>query len=103
MSILDRLRRANRRSRMSCAEVAEVLQAYLDGELGADTVPLVEDHLESCRRCGLDASVYADVKHALANRVAPRPESVERLRAFGKRIAHGDGRAAWDAVEDPLA
>ena len=43
-----------------------------------------------CRRCGLEASVYSDVKDALANRVAPPAESVDRLRDFGVRIAHGD-------------
>ena len=90
MSILSGLRRRRLAMKMSCAEVGAVLQQYLDGALAADTVPLVEAPLEMCRRCGLEASIYADVKHALAHRVDPPEDSLVRLRAFGERIAHGD-------------
>jgi anti-sigma factor RsiW len=67
-----------------------VLQQYLDGELDAATAPLVEAHLELCRRCGLEAAIYSDVKHALAQRVDPPEDSLVRLRAFATRIARGD-------------
>lgn len=75
---------------MSCAEVGAVLQQYLDGELDATTTPLVDAHLEMCRRCGLEAAIYTDVKEALADR-GPLPEdSLQRLRDFGERIARGE-------------
>lgn len=89
MSILRFLRRWRDAHRMSCAEVGAVLQQYLDDELDDTMVPLVRAHLEMCRRCGLEASVYRDVKDALAGRGEPSEESLERLREFGHRVAHG--------------
>lgn len=89
MSIFDRIRR-RLGMQMSCAEVGSVLQQYLDGELDSTTAPLVDAHLEMCRRCGLEASIYTDVKAALAEQGELPPDAVHRLRAFGERIAHGE-------------
>jgi predicted anti-sigma-YlaC factor YlaD len=90
MSILNRMRRRRRAKQMTCAQVGEVLQQFLDGELDATTAPLVHDHLEMCRKCGLEASIYRDVKEALALQGDLPEDSVERLREFGERIARGD-------------
>ncbi|MGW0734812.1 zf-HC2 domain-containing protein [Streptomyces sp. NPDC002851] len=38
--------------------VTKVLQAYLDGETDELTARRVADHVEDCRRCGLEATVY---------------------------------------------
>jgi anti-sigma factor (TIGR02949 family) len=76
---------------LSCAEVAELLQQYLDDESDEATADRVAAHLEDCERCGVEADVYRDIKAALARRRAPLPEvSVRRLRRFGERIAAGD-------------
>lgn len=96
MSIFTRYRRRRMAMKMDCAEVGVVLQQYLDGELDPATASLVDAHLEMCRRCGLDASIYTDVKEALAGQGALPADSVQRLREFGERIAHGDV-----AIEDP--
>jgi predicted anti-sigma-YlaC factor YlaD len=90
MSIFTKIRRRRMAMQMSCAEVGEVLQQYLDGELDAATTPLVDAHLEMCRRCGLEASIYSDVKDALADQGELPEDSVRRLREFGERIAHGE-------------
>ena len=90
MSIFTNIRRRRLAMRMSCAEVGAVLQQYLDSELNDSTSPLVEAHLEVCRRCGLEASIYADVKGALAEPGDLPEDSVRRLREFGERIAHGE-------------
>jgi len=93
MSIFTRIRRRHRRRmamQMSCAEVGAVLQRYLDDELDGTTSPLVEAHLEMCRKCGLEASIYTDVKNALAKNGDLPEDSVRRLREFGERIAHGE-------------
>ncbi len=90
MSVLSWIRRRRMAMQMSCAEVGAVLQQYLDDELDDETAPLVEAHLEVCRRCGLEAATYADLKHALAHRAEPSEESLRRLREFGERIVHGD-------------
>lgn len=90
MSIFTRIRRRRLAMRMSCAQVGEVLQQYLDGELDPASTPLVEAHLELCRRCGLEASIYSDVKAALAHQGELPQDALERLREFGERIAHGD-------------
>jgi hypothetical protein len=74
---------------LSCPEVGRLLQKFLDSEL-EDDVPVssLADHLEDCKRCGLEAETYGMIKQALARRetVVP-PESVDRLREFGERIA----------------
>lgn len=76
---------------LSCAEVAELLQQFLDDESDEVTAGRVAAHLDDCERCGIEADVYRDIKAALARRRAPVPDvSVRRLRQFGDRIAAGD-------------
>jgi anti-sigma factor RsiW len=70
---------------LTCHEVGEILQQYLDGHVDADRAGRIEIHLEECRRCGLEAETYERIKATLA---AQRPdipeESLNRLRAFGE-------------------
>lgn len=75
---------------LSCPEVGRVLQRFLDGEIddGAET-EMLSEHLEACKRCGLEADTYRKIKDSLASRCVPvPPESVERLRQFGKELAN---------------
>jgi anti-sigma factor RsiW len=76
---------------LDCRQVGEVLQAYLDGHIDAERAKQIEEHLEACRQCGLEAETYERIKSTLA---AQRPEvpadSVERLRAFGERLIRGE-------------
>lgn len=90
MNIFTRIRRRRMAMRMSCAEVGAVLQQYLDSELDESTSRLVEAHLEMCRKCGLEASIYTDVKNALAEQGGLPEDSVRRLREFGERVVHGE-------------
>lgn len=75
---------------LNCHQVGEMLQEYLDGNIDAERAERIEAHLEECRRCGLEAETYERIKATLA---AQRPEipeeSIERLRAFGERLASG--------------
>jgi anti-sigma factor (TIGR02949 family) len=88
-------RMAGSRDVASCLEVGSVLQAYLDGEVDEVTARRVARHLEACRRCGLEAATYTDIKDALARRSSAVPEdAVDRLRRFGERlIEHPDAAA----------
>jgi len=76
---------------MSCHQVGEVLQQYLDGEIDAERAGRIEAHLDECRRCGMEAETYERIRATLA---AQRPdvpaESVDRLREFGQRLARGE-------------
>ena len=76
---------------MSCHQVGAVLQEFLDGDIDEERARRIEEHLEECRRCGLEAETYERIKATLA---AQRPEvpeeSVERLREFGERLARGE-------------
>ncbi len=76
---------------LSCPEVGRLLHRFLDGELADDVeVDQLSVHLEECRRCGLEADTYRKIKVALADHRTPVPrESVDRLREFGERLAHG--------------
>lgn len=74
----------------SCREVGKVLQAWLDGHVDDITARRVERHLEDCRRCGLEASTYSEIKAALARRALSLDDAaVERLQAFGERLLEG--------------
>lgn len=68
---------------VNCMQVARILQRYLDDQLDEGAAIQVADHLDECRRCGLDAESYRQVKVALAGRSRPpTPDQVERLSTF---------------------
>jgi anti-sigma factor RsiW len=101
---MSRLRRAVTADRpLSCREVGRVLQRYLDGHVDAPTAEKVGQHLEDCRRCGLDITVYREIKASLASRSPEISEdSLARLRRFGERlIDNGHGDAPPDPPSDP--
>ena len=76
---------------LSCPEVGRLLQRFLDDELSEEAeIEMLSEHLDECKRCGLEADTYAKIKEALASSRTPVPqESVERLREFGERLAEG--------------
>lgn len=81
-----------RRRPLLCPEVGRTLQSYLDGRVDEVWAARVERHLEHCRRCGLEASTYTELKAALGRReMALREETLERLRSFAAQLAAGKG------------
>jgi anti-sigma factor RsiW len=81
-------RHPHRSATANCLEVAKVLQAYLDGHTDDITTRRVARHLEACRRCGLEARAYREIKAALARRVPVVDElALERLRAFATNLS----------------
>ena len=79
----------------SCMEVMRVLQSYLDGHTDEVTTRRVANHLDACRRCGLEAATYREIKAALERRSAQLdPGALERLRTFGAHLAEGDEHGA---------
>jgi anti-sigma factor RsiW len=78
-------------SRSGCLRVTRVLQSYLDGEVDATTSAIVAQHLEECRKCGLEASTYQAIKNAITDTAhGPSdvdPAAVERLRHFAHDLA----------------
>ncbi len=77
--------------RAHCLRVALVLQSYLDGETDPPTETAVAEHLETCRRCGLEASTYNSIKTALAaddslRQVRVGPATVARLDDFTRSL-----------------
>ncbi len=71
----------------TCAEVARILQPYLDGETGAQTRRLVSAHLDDCRDCGLEAETYRAIKESLRGCNEPSPEALDRLRHFADELS----------------
>lgn len=89
MKILGRL--IGTRKQMSCHQVGQVLQSYLDDELDDDAARKLAAHLEDCRRCGLEAETYEALKASLRRGPAGlADEPVTRLREFGERLARGE-------------
>lgn len=85
-----RFRRSKAHRGASCRDVAVVLQLYLDGYTDPSTTARVAQHLDDCRRCGMDRDVYVALKRALARRAVLDDEILARLRAFGEDLATGD-------------
>jgi predicted anti-sigma-YlaC factor YlaD len=84
-------------SRMRCMATMRVLQTYLDGALDEVAARRVAEHLEDCRRCGLEAEVYQEIKTALGEQDRTvDPRAIERLRHFGEQLARGDASAHGD-------
>lgn len=74
-------------TRARCLRVARVLQTYLDGEVDPPTATAVAEHLETCRRCGLEASTYAAIKTAIAaGDVEVDPAVLVRLDTFARAL-----------------
>lgn len=81
------IRRHRKDDEATCAEVAAVLQVYLDGMTDDLTARRVRRHLERCRRCGLEADTYEAIKDALSRRGSDvDAESLVRLREFGENL-----------------
>lgn len=86
-----KLRRRSTKAPMSCHEVGELLQHYLDGELDDRRAARLAAHLDDCRRCGLEADTYQRIKTSLAQQQPAVPaDSLARLREFGARLARGE-------------
>jgi hypothetical protein len=79
------LMRLSRKAGISCAEVHELVQSELDGELpeGPKRDRLIA-HLERCRPCGVEAEVYERIKASLA--AEPPSGSIARLTEFALAI-----------------
>ena len=75
--------------RSPCAQVASALQSYLDGESDPSTSAMVAEHLEECRRCGLEAGTYKAIKAALAGAGDGEIDdaTLDRLRRFAQGLA----------------
>ena len=76
---------------MSCHDVLEVLQSYLDGETDEETARKVLAHLDSCERCDRETWVYRRIKMSLSSRDVPTdPQVLAALTRFGQRVANGE-------------
>ena len=85
---------------MNCMQVGRRLQRYLDGDVDDLTARRIRRHLEDCRRCGMKAATYTEIRASLARRGRDVPgDAVTRLRAFGERLVH-DGPAADDDLPE---
>ncbi len=72
----------------NCREVGQALQSYLDGEFDEVTARRIARHLAVCRRCGMNAAMYRQMKEALRRRSGELdPSAVARLRAFAQDLS----------------
>lgn len=76
---------------LSCRQVGKILQSFLDSELDEITTDKVAEHLEDCRRCGMAADVYLEIKASLGRDAPVVPEeSVSRLEDFARRLTEDE-------------
>ncbi len=81
-----------RRSReMSCDEIMEVLQGYLDGEVDEETARKVASHLDNCDVCAPEAILYSKIKDSLAaKQLVVDADILAGLQTFGERVSKGE-------------
>lgn len=78
---------------MSCADVLEVLQSYVDGEIDDAEARQVLAHLDGCDPCDHESVVYRRIKVSLRKRATPiDPEIMSALTQFSNRVARGEVR-----------
>jgi anti-sigma factor (TIGR02949 family) len=74
----------NRLNRKTCEDAFRRLDDFLDRQLSAEEMRLVEEHLQTCDACtrefAFEASVLKGVKQKLAHLSAP-PDLVSRILA----------------------
>lgn len=87
MKLFDKFRQ---NKSLSCEEVLEVLQSYLDGETDTTTARHVSAHLAVCVDCEPESAVYSRIKTTLSlgGRDAD-PTILKRLEIFTHRISSG--------------
>lgn len=77
-----------------CMRVSRSLQRYLDGEADDRMTARITEHLEECRRCGLEAKTYRAIKQAISDRGHDLDElPLRRLRSFHRSLAEAAGQA----------
>lgn len=75
-----------------CFRTSRVLQRYLDGEADDLTAERVAEHLDQCRRCGLQARTYQAIKQSLHSGSRDVDDlALRRLRAFHRSLAEHEG------------
>lgn len=76
---------------LSCRQVGRILQSFLDSELDEITADKVAEHLEDCRRCGMAADVYLEIKASLGRDAPAVPEaSLSRLEDFARQLTEDE-------------
>lgn len=79
------------RKQLSCADVEELIDSFLDGEMADDTLFRFEQHVERCEECQSlvsDCQTIVSAARTLAD--SPLPDEVgERLRlALQEQVGH---------------
>jgi predicted anti-sigma-YlaC factor YlaD len=82
---------------MTCEEVVQMLQNYLDAEVENGTATKVSLHLGDCRTCGVEYSTYRDIKETLVRRAQPAvdPLVMDTLRRFCQDLSQGRVPDGW--------
>ena len=75
---------------LSCSEVLEVLQSYLDGETDETTARYMSGHLTVCVDCEPESAIYRRIKSTIAFGGAEIDQTVlSRLEMFAQRVSTG--------------
>ena len=74
---------------MTCEEVVQVLQRYVDAEVDSGDGTKVSLHLGDCRTCGVEYTTYRQIKETLVRRAQPavEPAVIDGLRRFCDELA----------------
>ncbi len=94
-----RYRPLRRSDAATCREATRLLQTYLDGEVEQASADRIRRHLQACRRCGLEAGIYTEIKDTLAHRERTVDEdALARLHAFARHLTASDGHGGAEGL-----
>ncbi|MBN1807488.1 MAG: zf-HC2 domain-containing protein [Planctomycetes bacterium] len=86
---------------MKCEFDRELLDAYVDGELGSEEAALVEKHIAACRECGDEVEMLrnlsSSVRDAGSRKAPPGAVAAIRERVGGGRVSGGGVRFIYTA------
>jgi len=83
-----------------CRQIKGRLGRYHDGELPPAERPLVEGHLQGCRRCSEELKEIREISSAFQDTLAalPVPEGLVQGIMARARIQTGGAAVAWDRL-----
>jgi len=84
----------------ACNTMAELIQAYVDGQLGPDDASLVEMHVAECPDCAIQLSELHDVTTLMVEKLAPARVSTTFVDRVVEALPHMYERATVDALAE---
>jgi anti-sigma factor RsiW len=83
--------RRGRNDELTCQQVGELVQSFLDDQLDEATARRLTRHLDMCRVCGMEVDTFRAITKALRDRNQLTDEAaLARLHDFAHRLTRSE-------------